>query len=220
MPKFIIEHLEPFLSKWCLIEYENISKYVGKENLIITNLPPEDHKKLKHLASELQEDSVLTMQLNNTCLLEPQTPKILKPKDSFDYFIFGGILGDYPEQGRTEKYLTSKLNTSKLIKPTTRNLGKKQMSTDTAVLVTKIIAVDKTPFNKIPFIDEPKIVLKQGFVGTKVSRSTAKRGTAQPSENQKEYTEEIILPYRYIKENNKPKIAKKLLDYLRDKDDL
>ena len=36
--KFIIEHLEPELYDWCLIEYEHISKIVGKENLIFTNI--------------------------------------------------------------------------------------------------------------------------------------------------------------------------------------
>lgn len=214
MPRFIIEHLEPFLSEWCLIEYENISKYIGKENLIITNLPKKDHKKLTGLA-ELHKESVLTMPLKKACLLEPRTNKILTPEDNFEYFIFGGILGDHPERGRTKKYLTSKLQNSKLINPQTRNLEKKQMSTDTAVLVTKMIAKDKIPFSKIDFIDEPTIKLKEGNI-----------------------KEEIILPYRYVKENNimkiknfqcaknskkflsKPKIAPKLLKYLKNKEDL
>lgn len=193
--KFIIEHLEPFISEWCLIEYENISNIVGKENLIITKLPKKDFSKLKHLA-ELKEESVLELPLKNTCLLEPQTNKILASKDNFDYFIFGGILGDHPERGRTEKYLTSKLP-GKLINPETRNLGKMQMSTDTAVLVTKIIARDKIDFNKIKFIDKPEITLKEGKI-----------------------SESIILPYRYVNENNKPRISKKLLEYLKNKEDL
>lgn len=194
--KFIIEHLEPKLSEWCLIEYEHMAKHVGKENLIITNLPKKDHKKLKDFA-ELHEESILTWPIKKACLLEPQTNQILTPQDDFEYFIFGGILGDHPEQGRTEKYLTSKLATSKLISPQTRNLEKMQMSTDTAVLVTKLIAVDKIPFNKIPFIDSPAITLKH-----------------------RQIKEEIILPYRYVKENNQPKIAKKLLEYLKNKADL
>ncbi len=211
--KFIIEHLEPFISEWCLIEYENISNIVGKENLIITKLLKKDSQKnakhfwgtekqyfsrvnkLKHLA-ELHEESVLELPLKNTCLLEPQTNKILASNDNFDYFIFGGILGDHPERGRTEKYLTSKLP-GKLINPETRNLGNMQMSTDTAVLVTKIIARDKIDFNKIKFIDKPEIELKQGKI-----------------------SESIILPYRYVKENNKPIISKKLLEYLKNKEDL
>lgn len=194
--KFIIEHLEPSISKWCLIEYENISKIVGKENLIITNLPKKDFKKLKQLA-ELHEQPILTMPLKNTCLLDQKAKRLLAPKDNFNYYIFGGILGDYPEQGRTEKCLTSKLPKSKLIKPETRNLGNMQMSTDTAVLVTKLIAKDKTPFQKIKFTDKPEITLKEGKI-----------------------SESILLPYRYVNEKNRPRISKKLLEYLKNKEDL
>lgn len=194
--KFIIEHLEQFVSEWCLIEYENISNIVGKENLIITNLQKKDFKKLKHLA-EIHKESVLEMPLKNVCLLEPKSKKILTPNDKFSYYIFGGILGDHPKRGRTEKYLTSKLKTSKLVKPETRNLGDMQMSTDTAVLVAKTIAKDKIDFNKIKFIDKPEITLKEGKI-----------------------SESIILPYRYVNENSKPRISKKLLEYLKNKEDL
>ena len=45
--KFIIEHLEKKLFEWCLIEYEHISKIVGKNNLIITNVKKSDLSKLK-----------------------------------------------------------------------------------------------------------------------------------------------------------------------------
>ncbi len=42
--KFIIEHLEPELYPWCLIEYKHISKIVGKNNLIYTNINKEYKK--------------------------------------------------------------------------------------------------------------------------------------------------------------------------------
>ena len=44
--KFIIEHLENEVYEWCLIEYENMSKVVGKENLIFTKT---SSSKLKNL---------------------------------------------------------------------------------------------------------------------------------------------------------------------------
>ena len=188
--KFIIEHLEHEMYEWCLIEYEHISKIVGKKNLLFTKVPKKDAPKLKKYGEVLTE-SVLDLKLKNACLLDPKATQTLKPSDSFEYFIFGGILGDYPEQGRTEKYLTSKLKNVK-----TRNLGTKQMSTDTAVLVTKTI-LDGTSFEKIPFIDEPEIALKKGRVA-----------------------ESILLPYRYVAEKGKPVLNKKLLNYLKKKQDL
>ena len=45
--KFVIEHLESELYEWCLIEYEHISKIVGKDNLTFTNIKSEDKKKLR-----------------------------------------------------------------------------------------------------------------------------------------------------------------------------
>jgi len=35
---YIIEHLEPKLFPWCMIEYKHISKTVGKSNLWFTNI--------------------------------------------------------------------------------------------------------------------------------------------------------------------------------------
>ena len=177
--KFIIEHLESKLYEWCLIEYAHIAKIVGKQNLIFTNVKsPKEAIKLRKLG-EVKKESVTKLNLKNSCLLDPKASKLLSPKDKFDYFILGGILGDFPEQGRTEKYLTSKLKNVEV-----RNLTDKQMSTDTAVLVTKLIATG-TPIDKIPFLDSPLITIKNGDI-----------------------TEEINLPYRYISKDNKPLMSK------------
>ena len=45
MPIFIIEHLEPRLSKWCLIEYKHISEIAGKRNLWLANVKRESERK-------------------------------------------------------------------------------------------------------------------------------------------------------------------------------
>src|SRR3989344_2037027 len=141
--KFIIEHLEPKLYEWCLIEYKHISKLVGKKNLIFTNIKNQkDISKLRKLGS-VKKESVAELKLNKACLLDPKASKTLNHNQI-------------------------------------RNLGKRQMSTDTAVLVTKTIAKGK-PLNKINFIDEPSITIKKG-----------------------KFNEEIILPYRYVARNNRP----------------
>ena len=188
--KFIIEHLEPEVYKWCLIEYKHISKVVGKEHLIFTNVK-KDSNKLKNLG-KVKKESVLKLKLKNACLLDPKTSKTLTQKEAkkFNYFIFGGILGDFPERGRTKKYLTSKIKNVEV-----RNLSNKQMPTDTAVLVTNLI-VKGTPIEKIKFIDSPTLLLKKGLV-----------------------QEEVNLPYRYISKNNKPLMSKELIKHLKNKED-
>jgi ribosome biogenesis SPOUT family RNA methylase Rps3 len=69
-----------------------------------------------------------------------------------------------------------------------RDLGPKQMSTDTAVLVAKRI-VDGMPFDKIPFLDTIQIQTGEG--------------------------EEVELPYRYVAdEEGKPILPPGLVEKL------
>lgn len=181
--KYIIELISP-LSEWALIEYRHISKIVGKANLIFTNCPS---RMLKSLG-KIQEQSITKLlQKNKTyCLLDPRAKIQLSPKDNFDFYIFGGILGDYPPQDRTQ-ILSKKLKCAK------RNLGKLQMSTDTAVLTAKTIVKDKIPYNKIQFIDSPRITIKSGFI-----------------------EESVILPYRYVKKGDKSVISPELVRYVKN----
>ena len=185
MPVYIIEHLEPFISRWCLIEYKHISKIVGKDNLWITNVK-KGSKELEKYAKIIKE-SVKQLALKDSCILDPDSNTTLAPKDSkkFRYFIFGGILGDYPPKKRTRQMLT------KFIKnPDTRNIGKKQMSTDNAVYVVKQIN-HGIPLEKIQF--------KQG-----IEIETGKN-------------ESVMLPYRYVLVEGKPLISEELIDYLKRK---
>ena len=177
--KYVIEHMEPKLSEWCYIEYQNISKIVGKNNLIFTNT---SNPKLKKLGT-IKKQHVYDLDLKNACLLDPSARQTLTPADTkkFKYLVFGGILGDYPRKKRT-KPLAKKLNIP------TRNIGKKQMSTDNAVL-TCFIITNRTPFSKIKFKDKLKIEITKG--------------------------EEVILPYRYVLINKQPFISNKIISYLK-----
>ncbi len=188
----IIEHLEPELYDWCLLEYKHISKIVGKECLIFTNVKsPDDQKKLAEFG-KVEARSVnsgfltdnLHLDKSRMCLLDPNAGGVLTPydcKEQFEYLIFGGILGDDPPKGRTKKAFGG-LDCNK------RNLGNKQMSTDTAVYVAKKIA-DGTQFADIEFVDELVIPVAKG--------------------------EEIILPYRFVVENGKPVLAKGYIDFVK-----
>lgn len=146
-----------------MLEYTHISQIVGKDNLTFTNV---NDKRLEKLG-EVKEESVTSTKPSDACILDPFADKTLSPDDNFEVMIFGGVLGDHPMQRRTEKTLSSKLPNCEL-----RNLGTIQMSTDTAVLVTKMIVEDKVKFEDISFKDEIEIQL-------------------EPHES-------IQLPYRYV----------------------
>ena len=147
MAIYIIEHLEPRVFKWCLTEYKNISKIVGKENLCFTNIKIKN-RNLSRLGKQIKE-SVSELNLKNSCILDPEAKQTLTPREAkkFDYLIFGGILGDYPPRKRTSSELTSKIKNTEA-----RNIGKKQFSTDNAVYVTKEI-ISGVPLEKMKFQD-------------------------------------------------------------------
>ena len=189
--KFIIEHLTDKLYEWCLIEYKHISEITDKKNLMFTNVNNiNDFKKLEKFG-EVKKESVTKLNLRNACLLDPKASKTLNSREKFDHFIFRGILADFSKQGTTKKYLTSKLKNVEV-----RNLSTKQMSTDTAVLVTKLITKGKK-IDEIAFIDDPSIILKKG-----------------------KFQEEVNLPYRYVSRKGKPIISKELIKYLKNKKNL
>ncbi len=148
MPIYIIEHLEPRMWKWCLIEYRHISKIVGKKNLWITNVN-NGSDRLKNIGNVIKK-SVSELRLKNVCVLDPEAKKTLTPNEAkkFDYFVFGGILGDYPPRKRTKKELTSRLKGA-----VARNIGKKQMSTDNAVYVVSRIVKGKK-LNDMKFVNK------------------------------------------------------------------
>lgn len=192
--KFVIEHLEPELFEWCLIEYGHISEIVGKENLIFTNIKNKGNQnKLKRLGSvfdkkisELSEE--LKFNKNNICILSQYAQKTMQANDKnkFEYFVFGGILGDKPAKRRTEDIIKELKQNG--LKFEERNLGNVQMPTDNAVYASKKI-LDGSKLNDLRFIDEVEV---------------------QINEN-----ESVSLPFRYIIDNNKLVISEKLVEHLR-----
>jgi ribosome biogenesis SPOUT family RNA methylase Rps3 len=146
---FIIEHLEPELFEWCILEYREMSKIVGKDNLWFTNIKQSDISKINDLGKIFTE-SVKSMKLDNPCVLDMESPNTLitKDKEKFNFFIFGGILGDYPPRKRTKDELTKHIKNAQI-----RNIGKEQFSTDNAVLVTKMI-LDGEKLEEMKFQDE------------------------------------------------------------------
>ena len=190
MPKYIIEHFEEELFEWCLIEYSHISEIAGKENLIFTHVRnPKDRKILQKLGKVFSESSA-ELNFKGLCLLDSDAKQNLKAEDAekFEHFLFGGILGDNPPRGRT-KELIRKLKENSL-KFELRNLGAKQMPTDTAVYAAKKI-LEGSELKKLKFIDGIEIEI---------------------SEN-----ESVMLPYRYAAEGSRPVVSSRLVGYLKKK---
>ena len=190
--KFVIEHLEPELYDWCVIEYEHISKIVGKGNLSFTNIKnKKEGDKLKK-CGVIHKESFSESNFKKICVLSQYSKKTLKTSDKnkFEYLLFGGILGDNPAKKRTVE-LTKKLEKEGLIFET-RNLGKRQMPTDTAVYVAKKILEGKE-LEDFKFVDELEIEINEN--------------------------ESVNLNFRFAVDDDKPVINEKLVDYLRKKDE-
>lgn len=185
--RFVIEHFEPELYKWCLIEYEHISKIVGKDDLIFANINKEYKNKLKKYG-KVHEKRVAELNFNNICVFSQYSKTALttKDKNKFKYFVFGGILGDNPAKKRTNSIIKN-LQKNK-IKFETRNLGSRQMPTDVAVYVSKKILEGKK-LSDFKFVDELEIEINDN--------------------------ESINLPFRYVVDKNKAIISEKLVEYLR-----
>lgn len=85
------------------------------------------------------------------CLLDPAAEKDLSPADGeeFEAFLFGGILGDDPPRDRTSELRKKGF--------TGRRLGPVQMTTDTAVRVTRLVVESKLALDKIPSVDFPEL---------------------------------------------------------------
>ena len=184
---FIIEHLEPRVWKWCLMEYENISKIVGKDNLWFTNIKRHNIQltKLGKVFREPVRD--LKIDRSRVCVLDPEAKEVLRYEDNdkMDYVVFGGILGDYPPKKRTKKELTNFLEGCIV-----RNLGKKQMATDNAVYVVKEI-LEGEKFEKMKFFNKAVIQINK--------------------------VESCILPFKYVNVDGKPFMSEKVINYLKKK---
>ncbi|MBI2658166.1 hypothetical protein HYX08_05730 [Candidatus Woesearchaeota archaeon] len=189
MAKYIIEHLEAEVYEWCLIEYGHISEIVGKDNLIFTNIKGDDFKKLKKLGSVF-EKNVSELKFQDICVLSQYSKTALTAgdKSKFKYFVFGGILGDNPAKKRTD-WIIDELREAK-ISFGKRSLGNVQMPTDNAVYAAKKI-LDGSKLSGLKFIDEVEIEVNEN--------------------------ESVVLPFRYVVDNNRLVISEKLVEHLRNR---
>ncbi|MFT4343472.1 MAG: SAM-dependent methyltransferase [Candidatus Woesearchaeota archaeon] len=159
--KYIIEHLDPQVWEWSYVEYKHISDVVGKENTIFTNVRRKsDALKLEQLG-EVYANSVISLVADKTftsvCVLDPAAKIEFSYSDkTYSYLVVGGVLGNFPMDGRTNKCITSQIHGA-----AARHLGKFQMSTNTAVVVAHRI-LEGTPLSKMKFKRKLVIPITQG----------------------------------------------------------
>lgn len=184
MVKLIIENCEPKLSRWLYLEYKHAAEIF--DGVIFTNLRDKKIKReLKKIGEVRSEGFEKICTAEKTIVLDPKAKKKLKTDDfqGIDTLVIGGILGYEIPKGRTKTLVTSKLKGAKV-----RNLGKKQLTIDSAALVAKLIALGAN-LDEIEITDAVEIKI---------------------SEN-----ESVELPYGYVVVKNKAMITPGLKEYLK-----
>ncbi|CAK7267869.1 hypothetical protein SEPCBS119000_002770 [Sporothrix epigloea] len=192
---YIVEHLDEELGQWSELEYLTIARETG--NFCLSSIPstlvlPQELRDTPGFVAETRgveevygQDPALKARV---CLLDPAAQQELSPEDGdlFDVFLFGGILGDDPPRDRTSELRKKGF--------TGRRLGPKQMTTDTAVRVTRIVAEQKIPLDDIPYLDFPELQF-----------------------NEHESTQ---MPFRYVKsDDGKPIMPEGMVDLIRKDSD-
>ncbi|KAL8802684.1 MAG: hypothetical protein Q9182_003642 [Xanthomendoza sp. 2 TL-2023] len=184
---YVVEHLDPECGPWSTLEYTAIAnESIDAEATFCLSSAPEDLELPGSLTDikgfNLEHRSVEDVYQNRkdrVCLLDPAAKEELSPKDThhFDIFVFGGIL-DRTSELRKKGF-------------TGRRLGPVQMTTDTAVRVTRIVIQGQTALNDIPYIDHPEIRI-----------------------DEHESTE---MPFRYVKDaHGKPVMPEGMVDLIKN----
>ncbi|KAL4946203.1 hypothetical protein BDV06DRAFT_182951 [Aspergillus oleicola] len=190
----VVEHLDPELGAWSALEYACIAReaHASSSKFLLSSVPealqmPDDLAATKGLEVEHRSvEEVFADRRSKVCLLDPSAKTELSPADgdTFEVFLFGGILGDDPPRDRTSELRKKGYEG--------RRLGPVQMTTDTAVRVTRMVVHDRVPLEEIQYVDHPEIVI-----------------------NDHERTE---MPFRYVKDSNGEPIMPKGMVELIKKD--
>ncbi|KAI9370930.1 SAM-dependent RNA methyltransferase [Aspergillus egyptiacus] len=159
----VVEHLDPELGAWSALEYGCIAReaHASGSRFLLSSVPP-SLRMPDHLAAtkglEVEHRSVEEIfadRKSKVCLLDPSAKVELSPADgdNFEVFLFGGILGDDPPRDRTSELRKKGYEG--------RRLGPVQMTTDTAVRVTRLVVHDRVPLEEIQYVDHPEIVINE-----------------------------------------------------------
>ncbi|EON62668.1 hypothetical protein W97_01892 [Coniosporium apollinis CBS 100218] len=160
MKTYVVEHLDPELEQWSALEYKAIAQesYNAGAQFFLSSVPeslqlPKTLKDAQGLRVEHQSVETLYADKKGTvCLLDPAAKTELSPEDGerFDVFLFGGIL-EFTDR-------TAELRKKGF---EGRRLGPIQMTTDTAVRVTRMVVQNKMSLERIPYVDHPELKINK-----------------------------------------------------------
>lgn len=102
---FVVEHLDPELEAWSSLEYSTIASesHATGAQFLLSSVPtslklPENLQGIESLRVETRGiEEIYADKKEKVCLLDPSATKDLSPEDgdTFDIFLFGGILGKH-----------------------------------------------------------------------------------------------------------------------------
>ena len=226
---YMVEHLDPELGPWSALEYKTIAteSTEAQVNFVLSSVQstvelPVELRAVPGLVVEHRSVEQILKDKERVCLLDPAAKDELSPQDgnAFDVFLFGGILGDDPPRGKhvlIAQETQTKSGAQDLADRTSelrikgyrgRRLGPVQMTTDTAVRVTRMVVEEKgmqntvysnrqqllnvstVPLEDIKYLDHPELKI-----------------------NDHESTE---MPFRYVKDQNgTPVMPKGMIDLIK-----
>ncbi|MEM4258879.1 MAG: hypothetical protein QXL17_07010 [Candidatus Thermoplasmatota archaeon] len=131
----IIEHCEPELSTWLLLEYQHCVK-IWEKTIVFTRVHDKKSEKKLTTLGIVEPRTANEMFAGKKCIiLDPLAKKPLTTRDfeKLDGIIIGGILGYKKPRGRTKELITKHSSFE------SRHLGKIQLTIDSAVFVAKAI---------------------------------------------------------------------------------
>lgn len=164
---FVVELMEPFLSRWFFLELLHVSEIVGRENLWVTNVKRSCEKRiLGRIAGFVSEKSIIDLEdaLPHSDKIIVLDPSAEQPLCSSDFqegetiVIVGGIMGSHPPIGRTKKELTLKMK-----KAEARNLGRYQLTLNGAVYVARKVC-EGVPLSAMRFAKGLSLTTRYGSV--------------------------------------------------------
>lgn len=136
-PMLVIEHCEPALSEWLILEYKHSAK-IWPRKITFTRVNDKKTANALKKIGEVEEQKAKDLLHGKKCIvLDPQSKKTLTTRDfsNYDAVIVGGILGYEKPIGRTKELITDKSGFE------TRNIGNIQLTIDGAVFVANAIAL-------------------------------------------------------------------------------